>query len=430
MIRSLGRLSSFSKNLAFSGAVTGVSTLFNFLLQIVVLRVFGLSTYGGFTFWRNNVYLAATVGRLGLHSLSFKEIPAFLENRDRSAMMAYLRFAAVLTLAASAVGIAIFEVLGISSKDAAGRGSTFALAAMLLSISLVAVSIFRVVGSLRLSLVLDRISIIALFLVMVGGWGLLFERPNGDLVYPLFCIAIAVTAAANLMGVTLGIRKIDWRPADRAGHTRDAVAAWISSGWHLFLLSIGSIAAQRSTILVLGLLLAAAPLGRYAFMAMMAGLIALPLQAFNQVVAPTLSTHRIRGEFPEIVGIIRKVAKLSFFMGAVFVLAVFLAHPLIEWVVDQPGLTIPGVLALLLLSALINAGFGPVAVGLSMLGEERFASRVIVIAVAIKVGVLLLAVPSLGLYGAAITEVIFTLSWNLTMALKLRATLRAMPSHA
>lgn len=413
--------SGFRRDMLFSAGVTGASAAFNFLMQLLVMRLFGVAAYGAFSFWRNNVWLAGSIGRFGLQGLAFREVSVMQLTGSRAHLNSFLRMAVLVVLILGTVAAAALLLADAASREPKGDAWLFWLSSLLFAASITANAVYRVLGSLRLSLVFDRLIQNPVFIALVA---LMWWHGIDDAraLYAALAISLAVITLLNIVGA--------WRSAARSTFPADAAmppplwGPWLKSGWHLFLLAIGSIIGQRSTLLLAGLYLSSTDLGRFAFMATIAGLIALPLTALNQVTAPALARHKAAGEWSGVRHKIALTRNLGGLIGLVFAVGLLATYPIVERLVGQPGLVDLTVFAILMVATVLNAAFGPVAIGLSMIGEERFAATVLNGAVALKVIALLVVGPRYGMVGFALVEVGFMLLWNGLMAFKLGQVLK------
>lgn len=408
--------------MVFSVGVTGASAALNFAMQLIVMRLFGVAGYGAFAYWRNNVWLAGSIGRFGFQGLAFRELALMQVQGSREHLRSFTRLAVLVVLVLGSAAAGALLVADVASLEPKGEGWLFWVSSLLFAASLTANSAYRVLGSLRLSLVYDRVVQNALFIPLVLlAW--IEGLTSVEALYALLALSVAIPAALNLAGA--------WRGGARTRFPEEAVmpppdwGKWLRSGWHLFLLAMASIVAQRGTLLIAGWYLSPADLGRFAFMAMVAALISLPLTALNQVTAPALARHRAAEEWQDIRAKIRFTRLAATLVGLAFSAVLLLAYPVVERLVGQPGLIDLPVFAVLLVATILNASFGPVAIGLSMLGEERYAAAVLNMAVVLKIAALLVAGSIGGLMGFAVIEVAFMLFWNGLMAWKLGRVLKA-----
>lgn len=415
---------SIRAQLSYSVVINAISIAVNFTVQILLVRFFGVTGFGKFAYWRNNVQLGSQLSLFGFHTASIRFLPQLLERGNRASLRKFLKTSyGIVTGLACICALIILFILPSQFTDTSLQQLLPTIAACLaLPLTIVMCSQLRLIGSLHQAIFMDRLGYQGLFLISILGMIFLSAQREALSLAQLFASALCFTFII--------ISFLLWRALrahDQKLDIEDSIAQapkWAQALPNFFFLAIGNVINLRIGIFVVGAMLGAKSTGQFAFMQALAGIVTFPLFSFNQIVGPRISVLNTQGDFSSIGPLVRKVQLLSLTMGISLAAVMFLCQPLIFWVTNKPDVIVPAVFIILLSATVINAGFGPVGTALAMIGKEKYAALYTNMAAALKVPLLVFLTWKFGLIGAAIGELIAVLVWNLAMQLKLLSSLK------
>lgn len=166
-------------------------------------------------------------------------------------------------------------------------------------------------------------------------------------------------------------------------------------------------------VVLLGWLTDQSQVGVYRIFGQGAMSVLLPITAFNLVVAPQVARLYRKREFAQLQRLVRWEARWVFLcvLGTSF-LGIAFGEFVIITLLGEAFVRDYEVFVLLVLSQILSAAFGPVALVLNMTGHERAALRGIVSAAIVNVVANLILIPYLGMMGAAVSTVLSVLLWS------------------
>lgn len=412
---------SLRSQLSYSVVVNAISIAINFLIQILIVRYFGVADFGRFAYWKNNIQLSSSLSLFGFNSASIRFLPQLLEPSLNKNLKKFLR-TSYLLIALLATLCAVVIIWGVPNRltDTRLMKALPTLASVLaMPLVIVMSSQLRIIGSLKRAIFLERLGYQSLFLLSIIGLIYLTAIRS-----PL---SLAQTFSAALCLTLVIISAYLWRALEKRNQLKKMTQhnvvvqapSWGKSIPIFFFLAVGNTINLRIGIFVVGAMLSAKATGQFAFMQALAGIATFPLFSFNQIVGPRISVLNTQNNIAAIKPLVGRVQILSLFIGAFLAVAIYLATPIISWMTTELNVVVPIVFIVLLLATIVNAGFGPVGTALAMVGGEKYAARYTLAAAIIKVPLLFLLISKFGLIGAAIGELVTILLWNLAMQFRL-----------
>ena len=168
--------------------------------------------------------------------------------------------------------------------------------------------------------------------------------------------------------------------------------------------------------IMLGIFRSAKDVGIYNVAVRLATITSLSLMAVNTIAAPKFAEFWGKGDLEGLKKVVRQSTKLIFWTSAP-VLILYLIFP--KWFMGLFGQEFKkGALALIFLTIgqFINAASGSVGYILSMTGNQKLASYIMLIATLLNFVLNVLLIPIYGINGSAIASTISLAFWNLTFA--------------
>lgn len=407
--------------LGFSVIVNAASIGVNLLSQILIIRFFGVDLFGAFAYWRNNIQMGAQASLYGFHTASLRFLPTLMAPEQRAEMGRFLK-----------IGYSVVAVLGVAVTcvllyfipmrvEARALQLLILMAAGCLSFPMLVLLSYqlRLLGSIHHAIFVERLGWQLLFLGGVIVLILLGLKTQAVNVVIVFTIAVVLAAVILAVLVRRAMVSHDKTFNNRTDET-DTPPDWKGALSGFFFFGLGNVINLRVGLLVIGAVLCAKATGQFAFMVALAGIATFPLYSFNQIVGPRLSILHTQNNPTAFAALVRKTQLLSLAMGCVLVTIIFICQPIFLWITARPDAIVATVFAVLLLSSLINAGFGPVGTALAMLGEQKRAAIYTNLTAAIKIPLYIGLALKFGLIGAAFAELIATTVWNFAMFMRLR----------
>jgi len=414
-------------NIIFSLFVTGFSAVCSFLLQILIIKNFGLASFGLFAFWRNNIQITSTIGRFGLVGQTLQRLTVLKQTSSAASIKRYYSFCFVCWLVLSICATASLLLIPFLVPP-----EQYILISVVSLVSLsgfvVLTAVIRVIGNLRISVCLDRVFVLLMMLLLVIITDFTGNAKDSFL-YIAFTISILIAFLIAICIVVYSNHQLKIKSVCTKNSKNDDRTSWLEnwkSSFKFFMLGFGGVIAQRSMILIAGIYLPAEVLGQLIFMTMLSGLISLPLLGINQILAPEVARCYANKEFMSIEKLVSVSKKYSFLTGIIIAVLVLFSFEHIQQFIGNSSVVVLPVLLIFLFTGVINAFYGPVGTSLSMIGMEGTVALIFNVSVAIKIFVMIVVVPIFSIYGIAYTELGFVLAWNLAMNVKLRAALRTI----
>ena len=234
-------------------------------------------------------------------------------------------------------------------------------------------------------------------------------------------VAIELNLFAASLAVCWGIwfwrrycRTIDCRPiAERPVY--DA-RAWFGSLLPLSVVTVATVINSRLDVFLLGILSNSASVAVYGLASQMGGLILMGQTIANTIVAPRIAREYALRHVSEVESLARYAAVLSSVVaGAGFSILLVFGNWIVSGIVGESYEGTAGVALILAAGFVFNAATGPVAVLLSMTGNERLIVRAVAIAALLNTLLNLTLVPSFGATGAALATAAATVATQIIL---------------
>ena len=375
-------------------------------LQIYVARQLGTAGLGTFGLLEGGMGLAAGLLALGLAPTLVRFIPAHLEHQQYQWIRKLLRLGLCLLLFVSFV-FYLGLVLGLPLLlQWFPLLAEYRIAVLLMGI-LVPLSMLSYYlqqglrGFQEIRYIVTGNSFLQLA-VKAGLTILLLSAGFGLLGY-VWAVVLSVLVA--MLWMSLGLRrKILALPADDAEVVEAPLAEWRAYAKVMYsgsLLGMGGAYLDR---FLLALVAGAHPVGILLVLKQLQQMPVIFLQMFLSIASPMFAAAHARGDQQEIRHIYHLTTDWVVRLSAPLLIffAVF-AEPLLQLYGDD--FAADGVLPfrILLLSQLVNLGFGPIGQVMYMSGLEKTALRIALWQTLFNAACLLLLVPLLGLTGVALT---------------------------
>jgi O-antigen/teichoic acid export membrane protein len=382
-----------------------------YVAAIIISRLLGAQGYGTYSIAMAWALLLVVPSRAGLDAAALKFAPIYLERRDRSRLVGFVRFSASCVLASSALaGTAVILVasLGLTSIP---RGASIATATIIFPIAALGLvgsmlrAERRILASQFYEQVLRPAVTIMLLLAVV-----VLARPITASIAVLFGAAgafVALLAGAVHAGRALPLSGTE---ADYSQWRQ-----WLSLGGVLLATTVVQEALNQVDIVMLGYLASTTEAGLFAAAWRVASLASFAVAALSTVSGPLIASYYEKGEYGPLSSIAHSTARIGFVAALLicFPLAI-LGEPILKLFGPDFPAAYPALLVLLF-GGLANAFTGSVAYLMTMTGRHSHALSIFAGALAVSIVLNLLLIPHYSFVGAAIASTAGTVAWNVAM---------------
>ncbi len=378
-----------------------------YLLHVALARWMGPASYGSYAYATAWIGLLSIAAALGLPVCAVRFVSQYAANHQPGLLRgAVRRFRQIVVVAGAAVAI----VVAASALMFARLPSWLVIAAWLVPFSgLVNLNAetARGLGRPGLSQVPDKI--LRPLATLVGA--AVFFRAAGALsIGQAMIAALCALATVTLLQVALLSRVL--APATAVAPPEYRTREWMRVAISLLAVSLSVLLLGQLDLLVAGFILEPAQIGIYSAAIRVASLVGFVPLSVTIVTSPQIAALHSQNDTARLQELARHIAHLSFWPSLVFAAAiVFLASPILLLFGPEFGAARPA-LYILVAGQLFKAGMGAVGYFLDMTGHQAYNARAFAVTTVIGLLLNLIAVPRLGIAGAATANL---LSWMLVM---------------
>jgi O-antigen/teichoic acid export membrane protein len=387
--------------------------IINYILQIALARWMGKTEFGIYQYVTAWSLLFGILAALGLPRTVIRLVSEYKVKKDWEHLQGLVRGSWLLTVCA---GLLICLISG-SFILLFNHYHSFIYATPLL----VGLGLVPLQGLAELQLATARAmediplayvpSQILLPILVLGGGFLLLERNHS-----LTSIPMITVATLMLLGVALFQLLLLWNKFNKEVEIAKPVYAyrqWLSISLVLLAQQAFMIILNQTDIIMVGMFLGPTDTGIYTVAVKTAMWVSFILPVVNTVSAPAFAILYTQKDTQGLQHVVSSMA-LWIFCPSVTIALVLL-------VFSQPILSIFGTdfmaaswsLKVIVLGQLINALYGSVGCLVTMTGHQNKAIPIILYCILINIVLNGVAIPTLGIVGAAITTTFTTIIWNI-----------------
>ena len=393
-----------------------------FLLALTLARTLGTEGVGTYSYALAWVTLLGAPAILGMDLLIVRELAGFQLRSEWGLMRGMLR---------TANGVVLFTSLGLvsvvvpTSWMLRTRTSPEALTTLWVALPLVPLiamtrvrqatlqGLHRVVmGSVPERLILPATLLALLFAFRVGR-------------VPLSAtVAMTLNVGATILAFAVGAWMLHrhFPAAARAATPVFQVERWIRGGLPVLLLnSVGVVFSQADTLIV-GALKGSAAVGLYSVADKSADLLTFVLIAQSAAFASTAASLHAQKDIATLQRLTTRIARLTLLTAAPLgVLLIGAGHGFLALFYGAEFVPAQRALVFLSIGQLVNVAAGLNGMLLIMTDQAGAAVRVVAASAALNVGLNLLLVPTWGIEGGAVANMISLIAWNVLATWALHA---------
>lgn len=205
------------------------------------------------------------------------------------------------------------------------------------------------------------------------------------------------------------------RTGARVGQLTFRHREWIGVAFASLLISSSSMVLKRTDTIMVGAILGATQAGVYSAVVRTSMFMLFGLQAINAALAPMISTYHVLKKHDELRKLLR-VAAWGTLLITVLISTLILYSG--SWILSLFGNEFArgyNALVVLALSQIVNALAGPVGYVMMMTGHHRQAAIFMLGGLGLNLALNAIAIPMMGLDGAAFATAFSTVAWNFGM---------------
>ena len=386
------------KSVAGSASISIMGMAFTFLLGWQLARGLGASGYGVYGVAMAVISVLGVPSQFGLPQLLIREVASANATDDRARLRGVIQWSCRIAIVSSLVMVLL--VLGWTVSKGPGidspLGGSLAVGALLVplvALGSMAAGVLRgllavVLGQVPDGLVRPAVHSLLLAFIVIGGIALT----------PVMAMWAGVIGA--LAALVAGVVLVRRRLPSGLAHVvpTEMHHAWLGAAFPMALTEGLRVVQAQAAILALGAMVAMAEVGQFRVAASLMTVLVFPLNIFNLVAAPHVSSLAATGDHDRLRRMLIHAASGMTISVVILVLPFVIAGRwLIATVFGSEFGDSNAIVLVLALGVLANAAFGVGANTLNMLGHPRQVTR----ASALSAGALcLLLWPAIATWGA------------------------------
>lgn len=407
--------------------VRGLAAVAGLGMNVILARTLALADYGVVALGLAWLTISGTIACFGTDTVALRFVSEGVVKKDYTQVAGVIRWTKRLALSLGLVGAvlsvcALLIVFGNYTPAQRIALSLIVSATPLFSVTMNQVGVLRGVKRVVLGATIEMLLRPMTVLLTISAIFLMVGRPIG-IVVAAFAVVLgqALSAIAALRG---GRSLVKYSDADG----RSMSAIWIKVATPIAAMNIMSVLIGNIDTIAIGYFINPGSAGTYRASAQLANLVAFGLIASNGIVAPMIAELFSGGRVGELRRMLRfSVGVVSIGSLASVVLMATFGRELLGFFGAEYK-TGYEVLLILLIGQTVNSLCGPTGFVMSMTGNQNQAMQIFAISTTASIFLNLLLIPSFGLIGGAIANVVGVSLWNFAILVFLRRKLRLDPS--
>ncbi len=392
-----------------------VYNVLEFLFNILLTRTVGASLYGIYAYAATVLTAALTLTNGGTDKSVLKYLPQYENEPRRQRFMLGLAFVTSLFggIVATAALILFAPTISTYTLDSEIFIDTLRIFALILlfdTIAKIINSTFRALEVVEYEILIDRFIKPALRLAAIGF--ALYLSLSFIAVMASLLVASVITL---LIAIWLFLTQLNIRPNfGGSAANSDNIKAYYNYSLPLVAKDGASILRSRVDILMVGFFLSSTAVGVYNVAILIAGLLVLPLSAFNQLFPPIASRLYSNGRQSDLNEVFSTVTRWTFLISLFLGLGAIVYRSQILALFGDEFVAGSTVLVLFVIGQLVNNAVGPSAYVLMMTEHQYIVLLNQWVFGITNVALNYLLILELGLIGAAVATVGTLAALNMT----------------
>jgi O-antigen/teichoic acid export membrane protein len=277
----------------------------------------------------------------------------------------------------------------------------------------------------RLLLAYAPLKVVVPALIVVGAalWRLSGAAMSSEGAIALFGGALLIATVGQLVVFWNGLSA-----PERATTADYARRQWLWVALPMFLMDGAHVVLDRTDLLMLGAMRTVNEVGVYSAAVQTATWVNFPLFAVNAITAPVYAALYAQGDRTSLQRVVSMVAHWFFWIALAIALSLIgFGVPVLHLFGDEFGVARWALVALAL-GQLVNVGAGSVGYLLMMTGHQLPCAQVFFVSAVVNVILNAIAIPRLGMLGAAIATALSMMLWNVWLHALVVKYLNVRPS--
>jgi O-antigen/teichoic acid export membrane protein len=386
-----------------------------FLLQVVLTRSLGLHGYGEFAYalsWANILTFIATVGT---DRAALRFVAQYRVTAEYSLLRGFVRrsrqIGGIGSVALMAAMVALVVVLR-------GRLSPSELTVLLAASCVIPVLAQSTIGDCIL-LAIGRVNqglasgvlrpAIAIGLMLAAG------RFLGSNYSPAIAILLYGVAGAVCWGMTIYFIAHWLRQQNISSAREYRTRAWVAAAVPLMMVVLLNFMQNQSGIILSGLFLGTKQAGLFSAASRISEAVLFGFHSINAIAAPTFAAMHARGDHSRLGHFARLCAWGSTAIVLLCVAPLLFFGPTLMRLFGTEFVAAYPILLILLVNPIVMSVAGSVNFLLNMTGHQDLCLKVFAITTAVYLVLCMVLIPLWGTQGIALSNVLTTIMWNLTL---------------
>jgi O-antigen/teichoic acid export membrane protein len=395
--------------------------LFQFLVGIILVRSLGASDYGIYAYIMTAINTLTLFSGLGLPNLSVREVAKFAGQKKWGMLKSYIVQLHKINLIV--IGICFLALIGFLKLILARNVDVHTVKVAILGLTLFP---FLSLGLLRSGILrglkhpflaqLPEYFVIPLTFIVLLVLGFLFFLRNYFNLTTVFLLQLLSVSLGTLLGLIFLVKKLPFN-FFAINQKNVKIESVLQRALPFICLSGIGIINARMDILLLGFLRPASDVGIYKVVTLFAQVISITLMIYNTVSGPVIADMFYQSNKSELQKVVTLGTRITFFFTLIGVLILTIFGFWILKFFYGPLFSDKGYipLVILLVSQLINVGFGAVGMILNMTNHEKITLRITLLSFIVNFVLNFALVPTFGINGSAVATAISVILWNVVL---------------
>lgn len=414
-------------SLSLVAKISGVAA--EFLLQVLLARLLGVTEYGIFIYIFTWVSVLAMISVVGMDTATIKFVSTYNANKDWNLLKGFIgRTLQIISLSGFCVAGLLLIILLLTARSESGEFWKLYLSAgiliPLIGLNRIKQSIFRGLKYVIRYEVSDNVIRPILFGVAVYLFYEINQKPPDAGVtlfyYLVVTMAVIVYGSKWIHGL-LASKLSSIQPAYKTG-------VWIRVALPLFLVSGMQLVLGQTDIIMLGALVDTNNAGFYSAATRISVVVTFGLLSVNSILAPLIAELYASHNMEKLQKIILYSARIAFLFTLITsVILAMIGGWVLGWFGSEFTVAYKALL-ILLAGQMVNAYCGSVGVILTMTDNQNVAARIFTGCALLNIILNYLLIPRYGMEGAAISTACTIALLNILLLITVRKRLKLNPA--
>lgn len=393
-----------------------VNIIIQFILQILLARILGVSEYGSYMFALAWVNILVVIGKLGFDMSALKFVPIYHSSDNKVGLVRFVSFSTRIVLLISICTSALVMLSLLVWGNMLSQSQYGALMVALIGLPLWALlhvhgAIVRGLGSILRGLLpfsIIRHLVLIAILVSMSFHDQLVSAISAH-IYTLISLVVALFFL--LIIEYLEIKKKN--NEDRNFKIEET--KWLQTSIPMLFIGLFQVVIAQSDVIMVNMMTDSESGGVYAAMVQISQVMLIGLLSVNTVIAPIISKLFLNNNIRKLQNVMTLASRIGFAITLLIGVVIAIFFPLIISMYGPEFISGGIVLTILSVGHLINSFSGSVGYLMNMTGNQIITLYVLGASFIINIVLNIIFISIYGMLGAAISTAITTIIWNLIL---------------